>query len=477
MQQHLYTSILHTWQMKHVDPTLTDIQIFDNFRKSRVAAQDGGAMNQDGSKIERKGVEIIPRSEQTYGFWDLFVIWAGFSIIFTNFLLGSLGRGIGIIPAIVAHCIGILIIAAVAWLGTALGAAQGVAGTVAMRSAFGINGRHITSIVMFIVGVGWFGVQTGIAASAAYTIASDIAPGIAMSPRAWMVILGILMAVVVIFGYKAIVWLNRISIPALVILLGWLTYKIITVYGEDLASYHASGGISFLEVVNLLPSGMAAALILSADYGRYVKPGRATIGVPVSIVIFFGVIASLGVVSAAIAGDWDPVKILVRLGLGALGLILLILAAWTTNVTNIYVSSLALANITSWGRVTTSAIASVVGILLAIAGIYTTEGLQNYLSLITALLIPASGVLIVDYFIRNSRTMLTQELFKSKGSQYWYYKGWNIRAVIAWICGALYSWFIPDSFVPAFSAILVAGIVYYASTMRARWSLGVHRNG
>lgn len=423
-------------------------------------------MNKNDPAIEQKGVEVVARTEQTYGFWDLFVIWAGFSIIFTNFLLGSLGVGVGIVPAIVAHLIGIIIIAAVAWLGTALGSDQGVAGTVAMRSVFGINGRYITSIVMFIVGVGWFGVQTGIAGSAAYTIATDVAPALALSPRIWMVILGLLMGAVVIFGYRAIVWLNRISIPALVILLGWLTYKIVTVYGKDLASYHAPGGIGFLAVVNLLPSGMAAALILSADYGRYVKPGRATIGVPVSIIIFFGIIASLGVVSAAIAGDWDPVQILVKLGLGGLGLILLILAAWTTNVTNIYVSSLALANITSWHRITTSAIASVVGIILAVAGIYSAEGLQNYLTLITALLIPASGVLIVDYFIRRKRTMLTEELFKKKSSAYWYIRGWNPRAIIAWASGAIFVLLVPESFIPAFSAILVSGIIYYIITMR-----------
>ena len=51
--------------------------------------------------------------------------------------------------------IGILIVAGVVWLGTILGSEQGIAGTVAMsamRSAFGINGRYIASVVMFIVG-------------------------------------------------------------------------------------------------------------------------------------------------------------------------------------------------------------------------------------------------------------------------------------------------------------------------------------
>jgi cytosine/uracil/thiamine/allantoin permease len=41
--------------------------------------------------LEQRGVEVVPKDERTVGFWDLFVIWGGFSIIMTNFLLGRSG--------------------------------------------------------------------------------------------------------------------------------------------------------------------------------------------------------------------------------------------------------------------------------------------------------------------------------------------------------------------------------------------------
>jgi cytosine permease len=414
--------------------------------------------------LEQRGVEIVPKDERTVGFWDLFIIWGGFSIIMTNFLLGALGVSIGIGPAIFAHMVGILIVAGVVWLGTMLGSEQGIAGTVAMRSAFGINGRYIASIVMFVVGVGWFGVQTGMVGAAAHEIVRSLAPAIAFTPRVWMVIMGVLMAAVAVYGYRAIVWLNRIAIPGLIILLVWLTYQIVTVYSDELASFQATGELNFSAVINLLPAGMAAALILGADYGRYVKSERATLGAPLSVIVFFSIVAILGVVSAAVAGNWDPVQILVSLGLGALGLLMLILAAWTTNVTNIYVASLALSNMTGWLRVRTSVIASVAAILLALAGIYSFQGLVNYLTLITALLIPTTGVLVVDYFIRNRRRMLTDELFKTEDSAYWFHKGWNIRAVIAWAAGAVVTFAVPQSLIPAVSAMVVSGVVYYLLT-------------
>lgn len=425
-------------------------------------------MSKSGTGLETRGVGIIPKGERTIGFWDLFVIWAGFSIIMTNFLLGALGVGVGIGMAIFANIIGTIIIALVVWLGTKLGSDHGVAGTVAMRSAFGINGRFITSIVMFVVGVGWFGVQTGMVGSASHEIMKDIAPAIAFTPSIWMAITGILMAVVGIFGYKAIVVLNRLAIPGLILLLLFLTYKIITVYSDQLNSFQASGDISFFAAINLLPSGMAAALILGADYGRYVKPGKAVLAAPVGVILFFISLATLGVVSAAVAGTWDPVMIFVNLGLGVFGLLMLILAAWTTNVSNIYVASLALSNITSWTRVRTSIIASIAGILLALGGIYSFQGLINYLMLITAVLIPTTGVLVVDYFIRNKQKLLVEELFKKEDSAYWFYKGWNIRAVIAWASGAIITFIVPQSWIPAVSAMIVSGVVYYILTINTK---------
>ncbi len=421
-------------------------------------------MSQEAQGVEQRGVEIVPKDEQTYGFWDLFIVWGGFSIIMSNFLLGALGVGIGIGPALVAHTIGILIVAGVVWLGTLLGSDHGIAGTVAMRSAFGINGRYIASVVMFIVGVGWFGVQTGMVGSAAYEIVRGLAPPLAFTPRVWMVLTGVLMASVGIFGYRAIVWLNRVAIPGLILLLAWLTYKLFTVYSDELSSFQATGDTTFFVVINLLPAGMAAALILGADYGRYVKSERAALGAPVSVIVFFFVVAALGVVSAAVAGNWDPVQIFVDLGLGVFGLLMLILAAWTTNVSNVYVASLALSNMTGWLRVRTSIIASVVGILLAVAGIYSFQGLVNYLTLITALLIPTTGVLVVDYFVRNRRRMLVDELFKQEDSAYWYYRGWNVRAVVAWAAGAVITFLVPQSWVPAVSAMVVSGAIYYVLT-------------
>jgi uncharacterized protein GlcG (DUF336 family) len=41
-------------------------------------------------RVSQKTPGIVPKDERTVGFWDLSVIWGGFSIM-RNFLLGALG--------------------------------------------------------------------------------------------------------------------------------------------------------------------------------------------------------------------------------------------------------------------------------------------------------------------------------------------------------------------------------------------------
>jgi hypothetical protein len=44
---------------------------------------------QETLALEQRGVEIIPKDERTFGFWDLFVIWGGFYNV-TNSSVASL---------------------------------------------------------------------------------------------------------------------------------------------------------------------------------------------------------------------------------------------------------------------------------------------------------------------------------------------------------------------------------------------------
>lgn len=413
---------------------------------------------QDNNLVE--GLKIISDKEKNSGFLDVFAVWSGYGITMAIFLFGSLGIGAGIVPAIVSSAIGILFISLITLISSKIGFEQGITGTTAMRSAFGINGRYIPAIIMSLIVVGFFGLQTAIVGKAVYSIVKDIAPPITFSPSIWMLISGLLMGLLAVFGYRFLVWLNRIAVPALVILFVFLAYKIITEFGESLSAFQPANDMSVFNVINIMPAGMATVVIVSIDFGRFAKNKKSLLGAPVSIFIFFNLIGILGLLSAAIAGTWDPVDILLNLGFGAIALILLILAQWSTNIANLFLGSLSMSNVFGLSRKTNTIILTIIGTIISVSGIYSYEGIEVFLSLISSFLIPAAGILLADYFIVNKQKISIHDLFKKEDSIYWYYKGWNLRALLAWIIGIISSLIMPAYLVPAITSVFITGIIY-----------------
>jgi purine-cytosine permease-like protein len=421
--------------------------------------------------VETEGIDVIPEEDRTRGFWGLFVLWAGFTIVITNFLLGSLTIEAGLVPGLTAALLSIVGVGVIVYYGTKIAATEGTAGTTAMRAPFGIQGRVVPALAMVLATVGWFGVQTGIVAESSRQILLTF--GIAVPFWLLAGVLGAVMASVAVFGYRWIEVLNALAVPVMTLLLALVVYQIYTNFAADLAG--ASGGtMSFWTAMNVIPAATAAFLIVAMDYGRYgtpENPARPSYGATIAWLVFCVVLAAIGVFAAAAAGTWDPVEIMVELGLGSVGLALLIAGSWTTNVTNVYAGGLALSQITGTDRVGTTTVTGLVGTLLAIAGIFSYGGILAFLEALTITLVPTTGVLLVHYYLVE-RGLSIGALFE-KGGRYWYIRGWNPAAVAAWVVGAAYAVVAPEWAVPALSSALVAGLLYYGLQRPLNARIGV----
>lgn len=410
------------------------------------------------SLIETEGVDPIPEEKRDRGFQQIFVIWAGFAIVITNFLLGSLTVNAGLVVGFIAAVLSIVAIGAIVYLGTWIAAAEGTAGTTAMRAPFGIQGRVIPSLAMVLATVGWFGVQTGIVASSAQEIFANF--GVSLPFWLLAAVLGTVMASVAVFGYEWIEWLNRIAVPVMILLLALVVYQIVTNYGVDISG---GSGMSFWAALNVFPAATAAYLLVAMDYGRYgdaAAPSKPSWGATLAWIVFAVALAGIGIVAAAAAGTWDPVQIMIELGLGSVGLLLLVAGSWTTNVTNVYAGGMALTQITGMNRAYMTTATGLIGTVLAIGGIYSIGGIQGFLTALTVTLVPTTGILLVDYYLLD-RDFDTDELF-SRSGKYWYLNGWNPAAVVAWLTGAVFATVTPEWTVPALSSGIVAGVIYYS---------------
>lgn len=420
--------------------------------------------------IETEGVDVIPESERNRGFWQILTIWAGFSIVITNFLLGSLTVGAGLVSGIAAVVISIILVGAIVYLGTIIAAKEGTAGTTAMRAAFGINGRAIPALATVLATVGWFGVQTGIVASSTQGILTNFGIEFPYMFEILALVLGLLMASVAIFGYEWIEYLNKIAVPIMTILLALVVYQIVTQFGVDFSA--SGGGMSFWTAMNVFPAATAAFLIVAMDYGRYgssEEPEKAARGATIAWVIFGIALAAIGILAAIAAGDWNPVNIMVELGLGWVGLLLLVAGSWTTNVTNVYVGGIALSQLTGLDRAQMTILTGVIGTVLAIVGIFSFGGITAFLSALTITLVPTTGIILVHYFLFE-KGFDSDALFQRRG-KYWYFSGWHPAAVVAWFIGAVYAiWangWIPGLngapfLVPALTSAIVGGAIYFA---------------
>jgi cytosine permease len=96
----------------------------------------------------------------------------------------------------------------------------------------------------------------------------------------------------------------------------------------------------------------------------------------------------------------DITQVMVSLGLPAIGLITLILSAWTTNIMNAYSGGLAVSGLFGLGekqlRLAT-VIAGAAGTVLGALGILNY--ITTFLGILTAFVPPLAGVMIADYWI------------------------------------------------------------------------------
>ncbi|HWQ80138.1 MAG TPA: cytosine permease, partial [Anaerovoracaceae bacterium] len=67
------------------------------------------------------------------------------------------------------------------------------------------------------------------------------------------------------------------------------------------------------------------------------------------------------------------------------------------------------------------------------AGDYIFGWLNTY----GGILAPVAAIFIADYYIVKKRNIDVMALFSGKEGRYWYQGGWNIKAMIAWVCGII----------------------------------------
>lgn len=270
------------------------------------------------------------------------------------------------------------------------------------------------------------------------------------------VIWGVVMFITAVYGVKWMAVLNYIAVPLLVILCAYGG-----IYAIDTAGW---GTISSAVSENLMPLSAAVSTVIglfalgatcNSDYTRYCKTRsdvvKATaIGVmPAALLmIMVGAIMAIG------TGNFDVTSMFAGLGLPIVAMLVLILATWTTNTGNAYMSGLAVCKMFSVKdskRPLATFICGALGIVCAVAGL--ADFLNTYISIIGAVVPPIMGVVICDYYV----------ICKGKKENWAPVRGINWIGILAWILGGGFALLETLGVVSVFSSALDGVILSFVA--------------
>lgn len=386
------------------------------------------------SEKNGSGFEVDESHRQSW--LSIAAVWAGGMICVPCLMIGGVlaGGGLSLGEMLASILIGYgLICAYMIFIGMQA-CDTGLPVSVMASGALGEKGaRYIISILLAIACVGWFGIQSATCGSAfanmlASMMGTEATPAmVTICSLIW----GVIMLVTACAGFKGLKWLNYVAVPLLVIvcLYGLIAGIMKNDGGAAIAGYAPEASQGMVFGISMVVASFALGGVISADYCRFAKSRGDVVKSSIVGVIPAGLFMLLtGALMSIVTGEYDISAILASLGVPFIGLVALVLATWTTNVTNAYSGGLALSNLLGFDeskfKITTG-IAGGIGTLLAAFGLL--NAFQGFLSLMSGLIPPLAGVLIAAYWIVG----------KGKKGNFKMRPGFSAPGVISFLVGAV----------------------------------------
>ncbi len=400
--------------------------------------------------IETHGINPIPAADRHGHPRELFWVWLGANIVFTQVISGAIivGFGLGFWPALAAVVVGNLF-----WVLVGIAAIAGPnAGTATLavsRSAFGVLGNIPAALLSWITVVGWEAVNVVIGTLSLFSLLQLI--GLPANDFLKAVCFAVVMLVsfsIAVLGHATIVVMNRI----LSILLAIGTVGLAILVLQQLNLSFAPGQLA---ADNTFAAWLLALLVMAsipfswinypADYTRYmpssVSAKQIAFYTALGGIVPAVLISVVGVAAATSTDMSDPVA-----GLGKL------IPAWflgpylavvvggtiTNNFLNFYSSGMSLLSIgIRLARYKAVLIDAVIGGLMSVYALFIfnfVESFIQFLSFMVVWIAPWSAIYLTNMLLRRNRYE-GLALHQKGGGVYWYSHGWNWRGLLALAAG------------------------------------------
>ena len=317
------------------------------------------------------------------------LIWFGAAVSIAEILTGTLFAPLGFVKGISAVLLGHFIGCVLLFFAGLIGAQTKKSAMDTVKLSFGQKGAVLFSSLNVLQLVGWTAVMIASGAAAASSVIS------LGSSAMWCIVIGALIIVWLLIGISNLGKINTIAMGALFVLS--IVLSVLVFKNGFQNTFEAS--LSFGAAVELAVAMPLSWLPLISDYTRSAqKPFAASLA---SSAVYF-VVSSwmyvIGMGAAMFTSAGDISGIMLKAGLGAAGLIIIIFSTVTTTFLDVYSAGVSAVSITDRIKEKPAAIAvCIVGIFLAV--FTSTARFEDFLYLIGSLFAPMIAVQMTDYFI------------------------------------------------------------------------------
>jgi len=190
-------------------------------------------------------------------------------------------------------------------------------------------------------------------------------------------------------------------------------------------------GQSFTFGVSTVVGALATGTVIAPDYFRHTPTRSNVVKSSLAGILPAGILMiAVGALLTIVTGSSNISQIFLDYSTPVLGLIAILAATWTTNVTNAYSGGVAfndLLNISDDKKNIGILIAGSIGIFLAVIGIL--DYFEIIMNLLTAMIPPIAGVMIASYWITHHGDPLEWSAAE----------GYDAIGIISWLLGAIFA--------------------------------------
>jgi cytosine permease len=378
-----------------------------------------------GEEYEREPVPLSARKS----LFSVSAVWVGFPMIMTSAVFsGIVVYNLGFVTGVLAILVGDAVL--MGYVGTLsyLAGRSGKNFALTAADTFGTKGFRVVSAFLSTLVIGWFAFQTGMVGST-LNVSMGWSSG-------WMTLLaGLLFVALTFVGIRAISWIGVVA-SALFLPLG-IVAVVMAASGTGIGSavtYHGgagAGAFSFGVAVTMVIACFADSGTMTADFTRWARNGRqgamaAFAAFPVAYFVAQLVgafVVALGASADPAATGGDFLHVLVGHGgiLVPLAIVFVFVNLGSVCAHCLYNGAVGFGNITGKTMRQLTIVLGVIGIVAAVAGIWSY--FEAWLNILGVLVPPIGIILILDQVVFARRRA------PAGSGLYW-------KPFVAWAIGA-----------------------------------------